>query len=154
MKKLFFGLTVFGFLFIFSMMISAGTVEMAEYDGTIETTENDGTTNGTETDIIKNQEKAIKIVNKANAKVEQIIDKALLKAETIVTKYENGKISLEDKDVKIEALVVKLQTKAKSITERAMAKATDLGVIVECEWVEVTIDGNVYLVDPIRIVGW
>lgn len=133
MKRVLFGILLFAFLAIFSVVLSAGTVSSNEDEP---------------------PEKVQSIVDKANAKVEENIEKAVTQSEKVIAKYEAGKISIEEKEAKVQAIIENLVTKTNEITTKAIEKCEKHGAVVECEWVEVIIDGQVVMVDPIRIVGW
>jgi len=85
--------------------------------------------------------KVIEDVEQANAKIDQQIEKTV----KIVDKLDGD---LQDK--KISDLIEKTD----KIAMKMIEKAIEDGVIVECELIEVEIDGVIYLIDPLRIVGF
>ncbi len=80
-----------------------------------------------------------KAVDKTNIKIEKEIDKAVTKSlkET----------SLE----KIEQIINKLLDKTNDMSAKMVEKAAESGVVVVCEWVPVEINGQIIMVDPLRV---
>jgi hypothetical protein len=81
-------------------------------------------------------------VNKTNEKIDKMIDKAVEDAE------EKNKIDKIDK-IK-EKLIDGTNKKAANMKKRAANK----GIVVECDWVDVEIGGEIIKIDPLRIAGY
>jgi len=98
-------------------------------------------------------ESASEVVNHANEKIQTIIETTQAKSANILMKYETGSITLAQKELETTTLIEKMLTKTNSISSKAIKKALTLGFSVECTFVEVIIDGQIILVDPLFIVG-
>lgn len=103
--------------------------------------------------VISAEEQAQQIVDQANLQIDEVIASTLSKTDMIIEKYDQNLITLEEKNAKIEKLIEKMIDKTNKISKKAQKSAAKLGVTVECELIEVLIDGQVILVDPIFIVG-
>lgn len=103
--------------------------------------------------VISAEEQAQQIVDQANLQIDEVIASTLSKTDMIIEKYDQNLITLEEKNAKIEKLIEKMVDKTNKISKKAQKSAAKLGVTVECELIEVLIDGQVILVDPIFIVG-
>ncbi len=137
MKKFVFLMTIIAVAYGFTVAVSAGTTG----------------TPALEADYAVNEVKAQNIIDRANEKIDASIEEAYEKAELILMDYENGLITEEKKDMKIERLIDRLQTKTSRIADKAKEKAASLGVEVGCELQTVIIDGREVLIDPLFIIG-
>lgn len=131
---------VFVLTLLFSISVSAQVTYEASEAATIEASE-------------ENLEKVEAIVDKANQRIEKKINNAVEKSQRIVAKFEDGKLTEAEKDTKINELVTTLIDKTNAISQKSRTRCEKLGYTVECEWIEVEIDGNVVMVDPLYIVG-
>lgn len=93
------------------------------------------------------------IVNQANEKVAQTIRKTQFKSNEVITRYESGLISEQTKDKQITNLIDKMLESTSAVSSKAMDKAKSYGIEVQCQYIEVIIDGQTILVDPLIIVG-
>lgn len=94
-----------------------------------------------------------RIVDKANDRINQTIEKACDKADDILEAFDEGELTEEEKGAKIEKLIARLQKKTNRIADRAKEKGLKFGVIVECRWIAIMIDGREVLIDPLVIIG-
>lgn len=101
-----------------------------------------------------NYDEADKIIEQANRSIDATIKTAVKESKKIVKDYEKGRISFDEKELLIATLVEELIEETNLISSTSRAKVKDLGYYAICTWIEVVIDGKVYLVDPLRIVGW
>ncbi|KUP05010.1 hypothetical protein Q73_14335 [Bacillus coahuilensis m2-6] len=108
------------------------------------------------------QEAAVLELLEANTDIYEYIQQEVEKSEILVADFEE-KIALEfdetkkaelqsGLDSKIAELVGNLQVKAEQMTKVAIEEAAKYGIIAECEYIEVEIYGNTYLIDPLRII--
>ena len=141
MKKLIFVLTIVAAVMFFKLGVSA-----CEVDQSAENVKNLITDS-------KAEVKVEKLVSEANKKIDKEIENAVAKSETIAEDYEYGNNTEKQKDKKIDKLVQKLIDQTNAISEKTRNKCADLGYEVICEWVEVEIDGETIMVDPIYIKG-
>lgn len=139
---------IIGLVFVLVLMFSISVSAQVTTDSTVTEVTSEVSEASTE-----NLEKVEAIVDKANEKIEKKIDNAVAKSERIVAKYENDKLTEAEKDAKIDELVTGLIDKTNAISLKARTRCEKLGYTVECEWIEVEIDGQIILVDPLYIVG-
>lgn len=84
-------------------------------------------------------DEAVEIVEKANEEIYALIAEAQEEALT----------SNEDAEI-----IAELQQEAAEITAEAIEELAVLGVVAGCVYVEVEIDGQLVLVDPIEVLHW
>lgn len=87
----------------------------------------------------ENNPEAVQIVEEANDKINDLIEQA--QADALVS----------DEDAEI---IAELLAEAEEITAEAIEELAELGVIAGCVYIEVEIDGQVVLVDPIEVYHW
>lgn len=93
--------------------------------------------------------KVISEVNKANAEIDKVINKALEKV---------GKLDKEVYEptsniyIEIDKIIEELIKDTEMISAKTIEKAAKNGFIVVCDYVEVEIGGRVILIDPLRIL--
>ncbi len=92
-------------------------------------------------------------VNEANNDIQEYIDEAVEESEEVIAEYENGDLTLDEKEEAIDAIVDDLLDTTNTIAAECKAEAEELGYDVICVLVEVMIDGRSVMVDPL-IVGW
>lgn len=78
-------------------------------------------------------------IDKTNVKIENEIEKAVSKS------FEET--SLE----KINTIIVKLLDKTNDMSAKMVEKAAESGIVVVCDWVPVEINGEIIMVDPLRV---
>lgn len=112
-------------------------------------------------------------VDRTNAKIEQMIDKAREDVDRAIQLHEKqvdliklmGRlgntnvdrlIALAEKalDTQIDLRLNRLVRETDREANAMIQKAARYGVTVECEYVEVTIGGKTVLIDPLRIIEW
>lgn len=98
-------------------------------------------------------EEAQIIVDNANAKINSIIDKSQMKAAKVISQFEVGKLSLEEKDSKIDTIINQMVSKTNNISKSAIIKAAKLDITIQCSYIEVIIDSRAIMVDPLFIIG-
>lgn len=103
--------------------------------------------------VVSSQEQVQQIVTQANTQINEVIAATLEKSTKVIEKYQQHKITLEEKDEKIAELIETMIVRTNKISCRAQKNAAKLGVKVECQLIEVIIDDQVILVDPIFIIG-
>ncbi|QVK16842.1 hypothetical protein KHQ81_07930 [Mycoplasmatota bacterium] len=91
-------------------------------------------------------EDAVKVVDKANEKIEAEIEKAIAKEAKL---SDNSKY-----DEKLDKIIIKLQNKTTRIADKTIEKLEKDGFIVICEYQKVTIGNRVIEIDPLRIHYW
>lgn len=104
----------------------------------------------TDMDVIENAEMIAELGNEAiNWKIEEAVESS----EVIVEAYNEGSISLEEKEAQLEVLILTLIDETNAISANTRSEIAELGLYAICTWQEVLIDGEVVMIDPIRIVG-
>lgn len=90
-------------------------------------------------------------VEEANAEIQQLIDKAVIKADYLMVEYADYPDIL---DIKLDRLAKRLIDETNEIAWEVMEEAEEAGVEVYCELVEVKLGYKTVWVDPIYVGGW
>ena len=108
--------------------------------------------------------KAIAEVDKTNAKIDAEIKKAQAKSYELYDKKVSDLEKATDagRHVKIEAkyeekinkLIANLDEKTQKMTSKGSEKATEAGLVVEIEWVEVQFADRTAMIDPMKVIDW
>lgn len=103
-------------------------------------------------------------VEKANAKIDEEISKAVYEAEVAYAKYQEKLAAESAQDKKdsltesfhaeVDALYIKLDAKTREITAAGVEKAQAAGIEVEVYYISVTLADREFMIDPIRVIGW
>lgn len=89
-------------------------------------------------------------VEETNEKIEELIEEAIEDAEEVLSS--NKSQSKIDKE--ITKIIEKLVKETDKIAGKMIEKAAKVGILIECEYVEVIIGNQKVLIDPLRIVGF
>lgn len=109
-------------------------------------------------------------VNETNEEIDELIEQAISDSIKIVDEYdrhvalaekelkaralkERLTSLLENKNVQIENLITNLVNETNALAQEMFELAEALGVEVICELVPVEIDGQIIMIDPLRVVG-
>jgi|GEM_PF-1710336 len=87
-----------------------------------------------------NYEKAVRIAEKANAKIEKLVFVAQHRAEV--------------QPQKVEAIIEQLVERTNEISAKAIEKIEELGFTAVCEYETYIIGGYEVEIDPLRVYGW
>ncbi|WP_410512768.1 hypothetical protein PaeBR_22915 [Paenibacillus sp. BR2-3] len=109
----------------------------------------------------KDQQEALKIIEKANNEINQKIEKAVEKADSLQKKYLNDIKDIEPSKLaertekyneQLNEIITKLYDETLEISNEAIQKAAELGVKAECTWVLVKLADQSVWIDPL-VVG-
>ena len=116
----------------------------------------------------KNQQEALKIIDKANAEINAKIDTAVIEANELQATYlaETKEIQLKEKGTtlttklaeskaeytkNLNELSANLYNETLEISNEAIKQAAKLGVNATCSWVLVTLADQTIWIDPINV---
>jgi hypothetical protein len=104
-------------------------------------------TTGVQAKMMSNQE-INSMIEKTNKEIYALVDKADEKADAVVLRYQSGKISEEEQNVRIDEIVSQLIELTTNKAEKLIRETAKMGIVIEAEWVEVEVGGRIVLVDP------
>lgn len=89
-------------------------------------------------------------VEKTNEEIEELIQEAIEDAEEVLSSDE----SQSKMDKEITKIIEKLVKETDKIAGKMIKKAAKVGILIECEYVEVIIGNQKVLIDPLRVIGF
>ncbi len=98
----------------------------------------------------KDYTKIVAEVEKTNQEIEELIEEAIEEAEEV----SNSKKSNREIEKEIKEIIEELIEDTNKIAGKMVKKAAKVGIIVICEYVEVTIGNQKVLIDPLVVVGF
>lgn len=109
-------------------------------------------------------DKVIKLVEKTNLEIAAEIDKAIIDADKLHSKYLEDLVKAEDEDAANELtkeyeedlanLINDLVEETNELSAKTIEEAAELGITVICTWQYVEIGGVGVWIDPLRVVGF
>lgn len=107
---------------------------------------------------------ALAEIEEVNTEIYAEIAEAQAEADALYTEYlseyaeetdaEKRAALTAEYDLKVNALIHKLDVKTQEMTRAGVAKATAAGVNVEVVWIPVQFADRVALIDPLVVIGW
>lgn len=89
-------------------------------------------------------------VEKTNEEIEELIQEAIEDADEVLSSNKSqDKINKE-----ITKIIQKLVKETDKIAGKMIKEAKKVGIVVECEYVEVIIGNQNVMIDPLRVVGF
>ncbi len=98
----------------------------------------------------KDYKEIIDQVEEVNEEIEELIEEAIEGAEEVL-ESKKGQVYI---DKEINKIITKLVRETDKLAAKMIKKAAKIGIIVLCEYVEVTIANHKVLIDPLRVVGF
>lgn len=86
-------------------------------------------------------------VERTNNEIERLVEEAIDEAEKI---DETSKKA----DKEINKIIDKLVKETNKLAEKIIKEAAKVGVVVECEYVEIEIGGQIVLIDPLIVISF
>lgn len=109
-------------------------------------------------------DKVIKLVEKTNLKIATEVDKAIIDADKLYSKYLEDLAKAEAEDAANELtkqyeedlakLIDDLVEETNELSAKTIEKAAELGITVICTWQYVEIGGVGVWIDPLHVVGF
>lgn len=98
----------------------------------------------------KDYRQVVKEVEEINEEIEELIDQAVEEAQAVLKSGRNPyRINRQ-----INRIIIRLVRRTDRMSARMVRKAARVGIVVICEYVEVTIGNQKVLVDPLRVIGF
>jgi hypothetical protein len=108
-------------------------------------------------------EKVLQEVEKANLKIDEMIQKAVAEADIL----HNQVLTLQQSDIidqkiqseinkldaKIDQIIAELIVKTDELSRKTIEYGAQYGVALECVYIPVMIGGRLAYIDPLRIIG-
>ena len=89
-------------------------------------------------------------VEETNEEIEELIQEAIEDVEEVLSSDKNEK----KQEKEIDKIIRKLVKETDKIAGKTIKNAAKKGIIVLCEYVEVTIGNRTVLIDPLRVVSY